>query len=92
MYTEGQISDKTLTDFAKGKKGQNEQPQTAYARLLDETGQRTQNWARPTAAKEEKSTSLMSGGFEMLKQHYVTIWDALAKMTAKDVRREEWQL
>ena len=94
MISEGSMFDdeKTLSAFAKNKEGQNKNPQKQYANLLDRTGLKAQNWARPNAAKEEKSTSLMSGGFEVLTQHYVTIWDALAQMTTAHIPEGNWKL
>lgn len=91
MVNEGKITNTTLSEFAKGKKGQNENEQGAYAKLLDKTGMKTPNWARPTATSEEKGTSLMSGGFEVLQQHYVTIWEALTKMTSKYIEDTHWK-
>jgi hypothetical protein len=91
MVTEGKITNTTLSDYANGKKAQNEKEQGAYASLLTKTGMNTPNWARPTATSDEKGTSLMSGGFEVLQQHYVTIWEALTKMTAKYVPEAHWK-
>jgi len=91
MVAEGKITNTTLSEFAKGKKAQNENEQGAYAKLLDKTGMKTPNWARPTATSEEKGTSLMSGGVEVLQQHYVTIWEALTKMTAAYIAEAHWK-
>jgi hypothetical protein len=91
MESEGKITDKTLSTYAQGKKGQNEKEQGAYASLLTKTGMKTPNWARPTATSDEKGTSLMSGGFEVLQQHYVTIWEAITKMTAKYIDETHWK-
>lgn len=95
MVNEGAIplKDQTnLSTYATSKQSQNENEQTAYAKLLDKTGLETPTWARPTATQEEKSTSLMSGGFEILKQHYVTIWEVLADMTKDFVEDTHWKI
>lgn len=94
MISDGSLfeGEKDLSAFATQKQAQNTAPQTEYASLLDRAGLEAQNWARPNATKEEKSTSLMSGGFEMLTQHYVTIWEALTKMTSKYVEESHWKL
>ncbi|MBD2189328.1 DUF4157 domain-containing protein [Pseudanabaena sp. FACHB-723] len=94
MVNEGKIAntETTLSGYAQGKKGQNESQQTGYSKLLDKTGLETPTWARPEANQDEKSTSLMSGGFEVLKQHYVTLWEALTVMTKDFVPDTNWKL
>jgi len=95
MVNEGKIAntETTLSSYAQGKKSKHtEEGQTAYSKLLDKTGLETPTWARPEATKDEKSTSLMSGGFEVLKQHYVTLWEALTVMTKDFVPDTNWKL
>lgn len=94
MVAEGAIdsSEQNLSKFAEGKKSNNKDEQTAYKELLDKTGLKTPTWARPGAAKEEKSTSLMSGGFEVLRQHHVTLWEALTVMTKQYVPEKNWKV
>ena len=43
-------------------------------------------------AKDEKSTSLMSGGFEVLRQHHITLWEVLAEMTKDDIPERHWKV
>ncbi|WP_019503913.1 DUF4157 domain-containing protein [Pleurocapsa sp. PCC 7319] len=94
MKKEGVIesSEGNVSEHAKQREHNQKDKQAAYTKLLDETGLRTPTWARPSANKDEKSTSLMSGGFELLKQHSVTIWEALTEMTKKYVNKENWKL
>lgn len=94
MVNEGAIAatDTNLSDYAKGKKGNNEAEQGAYASLLTKTGLSVPNWARPEATKDEKGTSLMSGGFEVLRQHHITLWEVLAEMTKADVPEANWKV
>ena len=82
----------TMTQEAQARAPQDESKQTAYAKLLKTQGMETPTWARPTASGQEKSTSLMSGGFEILKQHYVTISEGLAKLTKGYVKADEWKI
>ncbi|NMF59687.1 eCIS core domain-containing protein [Pseudanabaena yagii] len=95
MVNEGKIAhtETTLSSYAQGKKSKHtEEGQTAYSKLLDKTGLETPTWARPEAKQDEKSTSLMSGGFEVLKQHYVTLWEALTVMTKDFVPDTNWKI
>ena len=94
MVNDGAIGagDTTLSEYAKGKKGNNEANQKAYAGLLTKTNLAAPNWARPTASKDEKGTSLMSGGFEVLRQHHITLWEVLAEMTKTDVPETNWKV
>ena len=94
MVNEGAIDakDSGLSNYAKGRVDDNKDPQTAYAKLLDKTGLSVPNWARPGANMNEKSTSLMSGGFEVLRQHHITFWEVLADMTKDDIPEQHWKV
>ena len=94
MVNEGAIAatDTALSDHAQGKVKNNTDPQKAYAELLDKTSLSVPNWARPDAKKDEKGTSLMSGGFEVLRQHHVTLWEVLAEMTKADIPHQNWKV
>ncbi|NUN15496.1 MAG: DUF4157 domain-containing protein [Myxococcales bacterium] len=46
----------------------------------------------PMDGKEENTTSQMSAGSDILPAHYVTVWEALGKMTAAYVAAHEWSL
>lgn len=95
MVSEGQIGvgEKELSDASKAKAENFKGPQTGYTKLLEKTGQRAQAWTRPGAGVSgEKSTSLMSGGFEMLRQHHVTIWEALTSVTKDYVPEQDWKM
>jgi outer membrane protein OmpA-like peptidoglycan-associated protein len=39
-----------------------------------------------------RTASQMSDGVDVLPRHYVTMWEALARMTAPDITQAEWQL
>ncbi|MEO5899565.1 MAG: hypothetical protein ABIR68_05480 [Ilumatobacteraceae bacterium] len=45
-----------------------------------------------TLADDAKSSSLMTGGFELWPQHYVTVWEALATLTQAEIGRNWWKL
>ncbi|MEH1969380.1 eCIS core domain-containing protein [Nostoc sp.] len=94
MKKEGAIteSESNISKHAETRKSSQEKKQNAYAKLLHDNELKTPAWARPNADKDEKSTSLMSGGFELLKQHSVTIWEALTEMTKKYVHKKHWKL
>lgn len=94
LHEAGKIDTATpvTTEFAKGKEGNKNNKQTNYANLLKDSGLKAQDWARPTATVEEKSTSLMSGGFELLKQHTVTFWEVLTELTKNEVGKEHWKI
>jgi hypothetical protein len=34
----------------------------------------------------------MSAGVDVLPRHYVTLWEALAKMTAPDLGQPDWRI
>lgn len=95
MYNEGQlgVDEQTLGKSAQNKKGSFLAPQTGYANLLEKTGQSAQAWTKPGAKESgERSTSLMSGGFEVLRQHHVTIWEALTEMTKDQIEPTHWKM
>lgn len=39
-----------------------------------------------------KSTSLMTGGFEVTGQHFVTVWEVLADMTKAEIDSKFWKI
>ena len=95
MYNEGQlgVDEQTLGKSAQNKQGSFLAPQTGYANLLEKTGQSAQAWTKPGAKESgERSTSLMSGGFEVLRQHHVTIWEALSEMTKDQIEPAHWKM
>ena len=81
-----------MSGTAQGRVAQDKDKQDAYAKMLTANNLKTPTWARPTTDSQEKSTSLMSGGFEILTQHYVTIWEALAKATEAHLTQGDWKL
>jgi hypothetical protein len=94
MEDEGAIPDAgaPMSGTAQGRVAQDKDKQDAYAKMLTANNLKTPTWARPTTDSQEKSTSLMSGGFEILTQHYVTIWEALAKATEAHLTQGDWKL
>ena len=38
------------------------------------------------------TASQMSAGVDVLPRHYVTLWEALGRMTAPDIAQAEWKL
>jgi hypothetical protein len=93
MVQEGKLKPGyVMSGMAQGKVAQDSDKQTAYSKMLKANKLETPTWARPTSETQEKSTSIMSGGFEVLTQHYVTIWEGLGAATTPTVTKEEWQL
>lgn len=95
MFAQGQISDEeqTISETAKSKIGSFRDQQSGYADLLKKTGLNVQNWSRPSSSSAgERSTSLMSGGFEVLRQHHVTIWEALTDLTKDYIESDHWKV
>jgi hypothetical protein len=69
------------TDEARG--------QTATAKLLEEAQLSSADY---TLADGAKSTSIMTGGYELWPQHYITVWEALGRLTAADLGKQYWKL
>ena len=40
----------------------------------------------------DMTSSLMSSGVDVLPRHYVTLWEALGRMTTPDITQAEWSL
>lgn len=59
--------------------------QTKYTGLVTSAG-----LAAPTFG--EDTSSQMSNGVDVLPRHYVTLWEALAKMTAPDLGQADWRI
>ena len=38
------------------------------------------------------TSSQMSAGVDVLPRHYVTLWEALGRMTSPDITQAEWSL
>jgi outer membrane protein OmpA-like peptidoglycan-associated protein len=38
------------------------------------------------------TSSVMSAGVDVLPRHYVTLWEALGRMTAPDIAQNEWEI
>ena len=38
------------------------------------------------------TASQMSNGIDVLPRHYVTLWEALGRMTAPDIAQSEWSI
>ena len=68
----------------------NEAPgQTATAKLLDQANLASADF---TLGDGARSTSLMTGGYELWPQHYITVWEALTKLTAGSIDAKYWKL
>ena len=95
MFSQGQISEgeKEISETAKSKIGSFRDQQSGYADLLKKTGLNVQNWSRPSSSSAgERSTSLMSGGFEVMRQHHVTIWEVLTVLTKDYIESNHWKV
>ena len=58
-------------------------------KLLDDTDLATPDF---TLQDNAKSTSRMTGGYELWPQHYVTVWEALTKLTDGSIAAKYWKL
>lgn len=63
--------------------------QTSTMKLLEQANLATPDF---TLGDGAKSTSLMTGGYELWPQHYLTVWEALTKLTAGDIEARYWKL
>jgi outer membrane protein OmpA-like peptidoglycan-associated protein len=57
--------------------------QTQYGALITSAGLDQPTWANDTS-------SIMSAGVDVLPRHYVTLWEALGRMTTPDITQAEW--
>ncbi len=64
--------------------------QSAYAKLLDETNQTAPDFTYDKGIP--MTTSLMTGGYEVMAQHFVTFWEALTTMTQPYVDKKYWEI
>ena len=39
-----------------------------------------------------RTSSQMSNGIDVLPRHYVTLWEALGRMTTPDIKQNEWTI
>jgi hypothetical protein len=39
-----------------------------------------------------KSTSIMTGGYELWPQHFVTVWEALTRLTEGHIAAKFWKI
>ncbi|ATE59889.1 eCIS core domain-containing protein [Thauera sinica] len=60
--------------------------QTLYSGLVTAAG------AQGPAVWGVNTASQMSAGVDVLPRHYVTLWEALGRMTAPDIAQAEWKL
>jgi hypothetical protein len=63
--------------------------QAATMQLLEATDLATPDF---TLQDNAKSTSMMTGGYELWPQHYVTVWEALTRLTAGEIASKYWKL
>lgn len=60
--------------------------QALYSALVTSAG------ARGPAVWGVSTSSQMASGVDVLPRHYVTLWEALGRMTAPDIAQAEWKL
>ncbi|MEM9805913.1 MAG: DUF4157 domain-containing protein [Cyanobacteria bacterium P01_D01_bin.56] len=92
MISDGLLPPNTPTDHLTGAGtdfGGQEEKYSAFAKLLEDTNLNAPDF---TLARQAKSTSIMTGGFEVMGMHYVTIWEVLTKLTAEHLDKKFWQL
>ncbi len=63
--------------------------QEATMKLLEANDLDTPDFTLKDSAK---STSIMTGGYELWSQHFVTVWEALAKLTEADIESKYWKI
>jgi len=59
--------------------------QTRYSGLVTSAGLTVPSFGQDTSSQ-------MSAGVDVLPEHYVTLWEALAKMTSPDLGQADWSL
>ncbi|MBI5876793.1 MAG: DUF4157 domain-containing protein [Chloroflexi bacterium] len=92
MISDGLLPPDTPTDHLVGEgsgHGGQETKQEAFSKLLEETGMDSPDF---TLSPNAKSTSIMTAGMDVMGMHYVTIWEALTKMTATHLDKKFWEL
>ena len=57
--------------------------QTKYEALITSAGLEHPHWGDDTSA-------IMSAGVDVLPRHYVSLWEALGRMTTPDITQAEW--
>jgi hypothetical protein len=60
--------------------------QTLYTGLVTSAG------VQGPAVWGARTSSQMSNGIDVLPRHYVTLWEALGRMTTPDITQAEWKL
>jgi outer membrane protein OmpA-like peptidoglycan-associated protein len=58
---------------------------TNYETLMTSAGVEKPRWG-------EDTSSIISAGVDVLPRHYVTIWEALGRMTEPDILQDQWHL
>ena len=96
MVSDGLLPPNTPGQHLTGKgtsyaSGQGEK-QAGFARLLEETNLSAPNFDPTKGAAEVMSTSLMTSGYEVMAQHFVTFWEALVTMTGAHLDRKYWEI
>ena len=72
-----------------GGKQNEEVGQNATMKLLEINDLATPDF---TLADDAKSASLMTGGYELWPQHYITVWEGLTKVTEGEIAAKYWKL
>lgn len=65
----------------------NGQTQRDYAKLI-----RKANVPMPSGGFGVDTSSVMAAGIDVLPRHYVTMWEALGKMTTPHIKSNEWKI
>jgi len=60
--------------------------QRAFERLARQAG------VAPPDPWGRRTSSVMSVGMDVLPRHYLTLWEALGRMTEPDIRRDQWRI
>ena len=66
--------------------------QKATEKVLKRTGLESPDFAIDAPRSRPKTTSLMTGGFEVTPVHLITAWEALVAMTGAYVNEKYWRI
>jgi hypothetical protein len=95
MISAGWLPPSTRADHLKLHPPKNPQETVEQARtmaLLRRAGLETPDFAMDTQGDAPKTTSLMTGGFDVRAVHMITAWEALVTMTSGFLDEKYWKI
>jgi hypothetical protein len=92
MIEEGYLPPNTRGDHLK-EEGSDAAGQIASMLLMEKSGVSAPDWSLNTQGSDRPmTTSVMTGGFEVTKQHYITAYEVLTHMTRTDLDEKFWKI